>query len=529
MCAFVRGWQRGLIVLALVIGLAGASRAQDPDKAGRSESGGKATGQAKGLEQQIYDSLHDVINTGADLYNNYQDRAGCYRLYQGSLLTLRPLLGQHPDLQKAIDAGFANADRQQNAGARAFALRETIDKIRESLKPGGSAPAVAGSTLWNRLGGEANVRKVVDDFVALAATDPKVNFDRNGKYKLDAAKVAELKNQLVAFVSMASGGPLKYTGRSMKEIHKGMGITDAEFDATAADLKKALEKNGAKPEDVDAVLKAVGGTRNDIVEGKKAAAGAATTLWLRLGGEANVRKVVDDFVGMAAADPKVNFDRNGKYKLDDKTVATLKQKLVELISAVSEGPLDYTGKSMKDVHKGMGITDAEFDATAADLKKALERNGAAPADVEAVLKVVGGTRKDIVEGKSAEKPVGTLWERLGGEANVKKVVDDFVATAAADPKVNFDRNGKYKLDPDAVAKLKTKLVEFVSAATGGPLKYSGKSMKDAHKGMGITEAEFNAAAMHLKKALEKNGAKPDDVDAVINAVDGTRKDIVEEK
>ena len=43
-------------------------------------------------------------------------------------------------------------------------------------------------TLWDRLGGEAGVSKVVDDFVAAAATDPKVDFSRGGKYKLDDAR-----------------------------------------------------------------------------------------------------------------------------------------------------------------------------------------------------------------------------------------------------------------------------------------------------------------------------------------------------
>jgi len=80
-----------------------------------------------------------------------------------------------------------------------------------------------------------------------------------------------------------------------------------------------------------------------------------------------------------------------------------------------------------------------------------------------------------------------------------------------------------------IADLKTRLVEFVSSATGGPLKYEGKSMKEAHKGMKITEEEFDAAAKDLKDALVKNGAKADDVAAVMKAVDGTRKDIVAEK
>jgi Carboxypeptidase regulatory-like domain/Bacterial-like globin len=69
-------------------------------------------------------------------------------------------------------------------------------------------------------------------------------------------------------VSEASGGPLKYKGPSMKEVHKGMGISDAEMDAMLADLKKALDMNGVKGEDAEAVLKAVDATRKDIVEKK---------------------------------------------------------------------------------------------------------------------------------------------------------------------------------------------------------------------------------------------------------------------
>jgi hemoglobin len=236
------------------------------DQLGTPGSNGKA------LDKQIRASLPKVINTGADLFNE-GDRAGCYRLYQGSLLTLRPLLEHHPDLQKAIDNAMADADQQPTVGARAFALRSALDKIREKLrspdataKPG-EKPAGKPETLWDRLGGEKNVRKVVDDLVALAAKDPKVNFDRNGKYKFDPVKLADFKEQMVDFISAAAGGPLQYTGKSMKEVHKGMGITTAEFNALAADLRKALEQNGARRADVDALLKAVEATRKDIVEG----------------------------------------------------------------------------------------------------------------------------------------------------------------------------------------------------------------------------------------------------------------------
>src|SRR6266446_10754411 len=127
------------------------------DQPGTPDSSGKA------LDKQIRASLPKVINTGADLFNE-GDRAGCYRLYQGSLLTLRPLLEHHPELQKAIDAAQADAEQQPTVGARAFALRGALDKIRDKLRSPGTAakpaekPAGKSETsLWDRLGGEKNV------------------------------------------------------------------------------------------------------------------------------------------------------------------------------------------------------------------------------------------------------------------------------------------------------------------------------------------------------------------------------------
>jgi hemoglobin len=249
--------KRLLAVCIAALALAGPLQAQ-PGAAGLD---------VKELDQRVYKLLKDVINTGADLYNNRNDHSGCYRLYQGSLMTLRPLLEHRPALQKVIDDAMTKATRAPSSADAAFDLRAAIDRIREET--GGKPKVAAKATLWDRLGGEKNVRKVVEDFIELEHTDPKVDFFRGGKHKLTDKQLADLKQKIVEFVSQATGGPLKYTGQSMKEAHKGMAITDAQFDALVADLKIVLDKNGAKPEDRDAVLAAVGGTRKDIVEEKK--------------------------------------------------------------------------------------------------------------------------------------------------------------------------------------------------------------------------------------------------------------------
>ena len=247
----------------------------------------------------MYETLRMVHNRGADLYNS-GDAAGCYRMFQGALATVQPLLADHPDLQKTIQAGLANADSYPSVARRAFALHEVIEDVRGKLRNGGKKPEEMkpeekkpeekkpeemkpeekkpeekkpeelkpASTLWERLGGEASVKKVVDDFTDLAGNDPKVDFTRGGKYQLDDKAIEQFKKGMVDFISQNTGGPLKYKGKDMKTVHKGMGITDAEFDASVADLRKALEQNGAKPADIDSLVKVVESTRPAIVEVK---------------------------------------------------------------------------------------------------------------------------------------------------------------------------------------------------------------------------------------------------------------------
>lgn len=259
------------------------------------------------LDESIYQTLRGIIDHGADLYNQ-GDWNGCYRLWEGALMGLKPLLGDrqlrlwakpaasdntvyrdalknlqsqlgdHPGLKKVIETALASAQQTPQVYRRAFILRVALDQLRAETKPAkttaakGSKPNGASlkkNTLWDRLGGEAGVTKIVDDFVNLAAPDAKVDFFRRGKFQMAPDQVVKMKREMVEQISQASGGPLKYTGPDMKKVHKSMGITEAQFNAAAAHLKKALEKNNVAAEDVKKVLDAVGSYRKEIVEPKK--------------------------------------------------------------------------------------------------------------------------------------------------------------------------------------------------------------------------------------------------------------------
>lgn len=129
------------------------------------------------------------------------------------------------------------------------------------------APA---KSLYERLGGQAAITAVVDDFVPRAASNPAVNFTRQGQprtWEATPENVEKLKKHLVQFVSMATGATdVAYEGRDMVTAHEGLKITDAEFDALAADLAASCDKLGVPAKEKGELLAIAGSTRGSIVQ-----------------------------------------------------------------------------------------------------------------------------------------------------------------------------------------------------------------------------------------------------------------------
>jgi hemoglobin len=124
------------------------------------------------------------------------------------------------------------------------------------------ASAPPEPTLYQRLGGREAIKLVVDDFVANMAADPSVN----GRFKgLDGARVAKLQTNLADQICDAAGGPCAYLGRDMKTTHTGMGITEAEWNATVEDLVKSLNKFKVGQKEQQELLSALGAMKKDIV------------------------------------------------------------------------------------------------------------------------------------------------------------------------------------------------------------------------------------------------------------------------
>jgi hemoglobin len=120
----------------------------------------------------------------------------------------------------------------------------------------------------------------------------------------------------------------------------------------------------------------------------------------------------------------------------------------------------------------------------------------------------------------------TLYERLGGVYSIATVVDDFVERVMADPRLNSNprvNEAHHRVPP---AGFKYLVTEMVCWATGGPQKYSGRSMADSHRDLKITSQEWEAFLEDFQETLNKFWIPEQEQKELFAIVASTRADIV---
>lgn len=114
----------------------------------------------------------------------------------------------------------------------------------------------------------------------------------------------------------------------------------------------------------------------------------------------------------------------------------------------------------------------------------------------------------------------TLYERLGGTEAITAVVKEFMATTAADPRINM-----FFTNVDA-PRLEQLMVEQICAGTGGPCQYTGKAMRESHTGMGVKPEHFEAFMEDLTLTLDKLGVRDPERSEVLTIFRSMQEDIV---
>jgi hemoglobin len=101
-----------------------------------------------------------------------------------------------------------------------------------------TAPAFAQDALFADLGGQPGIDRIVEASVDSYLTDPRISAI------FDESNIDRLRAELKVQFCQVAGGDCAYKGHDMTAAHKGLHLTNANFNALVEDLQVAMEKQG---------------------------------------------------------------------------------------------------------------------------------------------------------------------------------------------------------------------------------------------------------------------------------------------
>jgi hemoglobin len=123
------------------------------------------------------------------------------------------------------------------------------------------------TSLYERLGGIYNIATVVDDFIDRIMVDDRLNANPRVDEAHHRVLPPGFKYLVTEQVGEASGGPQRYTGRSMEDLHRDLLISEDEWEAFIDDFKQTLDKFEVPEQERSELLAIIESTRDAIVVG----------------------------------------------------------------------------------------------------------------------------------------------------------------------------------------------------------------------------------------------------------------------
>jgi hemoglobin len=128
----------------------------------------------------------------------------------------------------------------------------------------GACAAVAGENLYARLGGASGVEAIATTLIDRVAADPVMG------PSFKDSKLDRIKRLLAEQICDLAGGPCRYSGDTMKEVHAGHHISDAQFYRMVATLREILRERGVDQRSTNQLLRLLAPMKRDVVEHGKA-------------------------------------------------------------------------------------------------------------------------------------------------------------------------------------------------------------------------------------------------------------------
>ena len=174
----------------------------------------------------------------------------------------------------------------READQRADQRMAKTEQLTGGNNDGGKKTADSGAkiaedkkTLYERIGGAQGADAIVNDLVGRLLADPQVNFERKGitrggigfsrgeslSWDPNARNVASIKKYLAQFISLKTGGPVKYDGPDFEAVAKDKQVKSSEFEAAVGDLQATLDKLKIANQEQKELLALMESTRQQFV------------------------------------------------------------------------------------------------------------------------------------------------------------------------------------------------------------------------------------------------------------------------
>ncbi len=149
-------------------------------------------------------------------------------------------------------------------------LMSTLLILTVSILITGTAYSQSGSvseekSLYERLGGLEGISLVVSDFVDVFIQDQVIMSNPRVKERKTPESAPYIKYQVTTMVCQATGGPCEYTGLDMREAHKGLNVSDSEWDRMVEIFAETLAKHNVPERETQELFGILGPTKDDIV------------------------------------------------------------------------------------------------------------------------------------------------------------------------------------------------------------------------------------------------------------------------
>lgn len=411
-------------------------------------------------------------------------------------------------------------------------------------------------TLYARCGGVFGVSSFVDRCMDLWMADPTLNDNKMVVRWHTSAQRPGFKFLVVQIVCSLTGGPQEYTGRPMDEAHKHLNISEGEWDRFMSIFNDVCGEFGLPSEDIDDLNALMISMMDECVvypgERPRRDPGpmrpGGNSLYARCGGVYPIALLCDRLVDALLADERVEIPTDGTKRNE----ASLKYLTTEVVCHLAGGPEVITCAQSEETRllvpksswpiflltanlAADHLPERQRNAIATLLenskahfvdpssaegrpKRGVAANRAAQVKSKESASWDGGGKllsKAVINARhssagasvAARKRVygdpRTLYGKGGGVFGLAKLAHALMEDWMADPTLNGNAKVARWHESQQKAGFKFLVTQIMGYMAGGPQRYTGRPLAEAHMHLAISANEWDVFMRVANGTFEK--------------------------